>query len=94
MRRERIPVLAAQTSLSGESRLIFSENPDVFIFTSPWLKSAEGQDGLQKYYQVFLSAADTGNFWSDTSTLSTTPLSSVDFFSTNRTLSARFPAFH
>ena len=57
------------------------------------MKSAEGTDGLQKYYQVFLSAADTDNFWSGTSTLSSTPLSSVDYFGQNSSLSARFPAF-
>ena len=93
MMKKRVPLMANATSLSGESRLIYSEDPTSFTFLSPWLKSAEGTDGLQKYYQVFLSAADTDNFWSGTSTLSSTPLSSVDYFGLNSSLSARFPAF-
>mgnify|MGYP001451070312 CR=1 FL=1 len=34
-----------------------------FVFDSPWLKP-EGVEGLQKYYQVFLSAANPDTFFS------------------------------
>ncbi|HAT64938.1 MAG TPA: hypothetical protein DCS66_10100, partial [Flavobacteriaceae bacterium] len=91
MVRKRIPLLV-NYALSGQhgGQLIFSENPTVFEFDSPWLKSA-GVKGLTKYYQAFLSAGNPSDFFSGS--LSSTPLSSVNYFATNRVLSARFPAF-
>ena len=91
MVRKRIPLLV-NYALSGQhgGQLIFSENPTVFEFDTPWLKPA-GVKGLTKYYQGFLSAANPSSFFSGS--LSSTPLSSVSYFTSNRTLSARFPAF-
>ena len=88
--RRVIPLLVRQDSLSAKNTIVFTQNPTSFVFDSPWLKS-EGEEGLQKYYQVFLSAANPDTFFSGN--LSSTPLSSVDYFSENNTLSARFPAF-
>ena len=74
-------------------KLIFSEWDPIFLFDAPWIKK-QGIQGLQKYYQVYLSAANPSNFFSGS--LSTINLSSVNYFSAVSAPSwmvAAYPAF-
>ena len=76
-----------------ENKLVFSEWNPIFIFDAPWLK-LQGVQGMQKYYQVYLSAANTSSFFSGS--LSTVNLSGVNFFSdvsASDALATTYPEF-
>jgi hypothetical protein len=76
------------------NKIIYSEFDPIFIFKSPYI-GKQGYRGVPigstSTYQIFLSASSPSSFLSGS--LSSTPLSSVDFSSDIRGLSSSFPAF-
>ena len=83
-----------QQNDNTQNRLLYSELKPSFIFKVPFIGKL-GYRGVplntQSTYQVFLSAAESSFL---EGTLSSTPLSSVDYYSSIRSLSATYPPFN